>query len=93
MREARNDGAPSYYASKMHSESPRLPPPTHDSLLSPHKAVGLSAISASHTYHLRGSISSAALREKSNVSLSAIVKKKSKIFPLHSPDVSCYKFR
>ena len=34
------------------------------SLLSPHKAEGLSAISASHTYHLCGSISSAALREK-----------------------------
>ena len=34
------------------------------SLLSPHKAEGRSAISASHTYHLRGSISSAALREK-----------------------------
>ena len=44
--------------------SSRLPPPTHDSLLSPHKAVGLSAITASHTYHLRGSINSAALREK-----------------------------
>ena len=37
------------------------------SLLSPHKAEGLSAISASHTYHLRGSISSAALREKSDI--------------------------
>ena len=35
-------------------------------LLSPHKAEGLSAISASHTYHLRGSINSAALREKSD---------------------------
>ena len=33
---------------------------------SPHKAEGLSAISASHTYHLCGSISSAALREKSD---------------------------
>jgi len=30
------------------------------------KAEGLSAISASHTYHLCGSISSAALREKSD---------------------------
>ena len=38
------------------------------SLLSPLKAEGRSAISASHTYHLRGSISSAALREKSDVS-------------------------
>ena len=36
------------------------------SLLSPHKAEGRSAISASHTYHLCGSISSAALREKSD---------------------------
>ena len=35
------------------------------SLLSPFKAEGLSAISASHTYHLCGSISFAALREKS----------------------------
>ena len=34
------------------------------SLFSPLKAEGLSAISASHTYHLRGSINSAALREK-----------------------------
>jgi len=33
---------------------------------SPHKAEGLSAISASHAYHLRGSINSAALREKSD---------------------------
>ena len=33
---------------------------------SPHKAEGLSAVSASHTYHLCGSISSAALREKSD---------------------------
>ena len=32
---------------------------------SPLKAEGLSAISASHTYHLCGSINSAALREKS----------------------------
>ena len=65
MREARNDGAPSCYASKMHSAPLGLPPPTYDSLLSPHKAKGRSAISASHTYHLRGSINSAALREKS----------------------------
>ena len=36
------------------------------SLLSPHKAESLSAISASNTYHLCGSISSAALREKSD---------------------------
>ena len=36
------------------------------SLISPHKAEGLSAISASHTYYLCGSISSAALREKSD---------------------------
>ena len=36
------------------------------SLLSPLKAKGLSAISASHTYHLCGSINSAALREKSD---------------------------
>ena len=35
------------------------------SLISPHKAEGLSAISASHTYYLCGSISSAALREES----------------------------
>ena len=35
------------------------------SLLSPHKAEGLSAVSASHTYHLCGSINSADLREKS----------------------------
>ena len=35
------------------------------SLLSPHKAEGPSAVSASHTYHLCGSINSAALREKS----------------------------
>ncbi len=34
--------------------------------LSPLKAEGLSAISASHTYHLCGSINSAALREKSD---------------------------
>ena len=141
MREARNDGGPACYASKMHSASPRLavssrpphqespvcarfarldwgyekfslrgclhrctplcalpseaastdarlsalspprlsppmhdslrsplglPPPTYDSLLSPHKAEGLSAVSASHTYHLCGLISSAALREKSD---------------------------
>ena len=31
----------------------------------PHKAEGPSAVSASHTYHLCGSINSAALREKS----------------------------
>ena len=36
------------------------------SLLSPHKAEGPSAVSASHTYHLCGSINSAALREKSD---------------------------
>jgi len=36
------------------------------SMLSPLKAEGLSAISASHTYLLRGSIRSAALREKSD---------------------------
>ena len=46
--------------------SPRLSTPAHDPLLSPLKAEGLSAISASHTYHLRGSINSAALREKSD---------------------------
>ena len=33
-------------------------------MLSPHKAEGPSAVSASHTYHLCGSINSAALREK-----------------------------
>ena len=98
MREARNDGAPSCYASKMHSASSRLavssqppinspqsalaslpetgvmknsaplglPPPTYESRSRLIKAEGLSAISASHTYHLCGSISSAALREKSD---------------------------
>ena len=66
MREARNHRAPSCYASKMHSESSRLSPPTHDSLRSPLKAEGLSAVSASDMYHLCGSISSAALREKSD---------------------------
>ena len=45
-----------------------LPPPTHDPLRSPLKAEGFSAVSAAHTYHLCGSISSAALREKSDVS-------------------------
>ena len=38
------------------------------SLLSPHKAEGLSAVSASYMYRLCGSISSAALREKYDVS-------------------------
>ena len=66
MREARNHRAPSCYASKMHSESSRLSPPTHDSLRSPLKAEGLSAVSASDMYHLCGSINSAALREKSD---------------------------
>ena len=50
------------------SASPRLPPLPHDSPFSPLKAEGLLAVSASHTYHLCGSISSAALREKSDVS-------------------------
>ena len=40
-------------------ERPKVSP------LSPHKAEGPSAVSASHTYHLCGSIISAALREKS----------------------------
>ncbi len=35
--------------------SKRLPPLTHDPLRSPHKAEGLLAVSASHTYHLCGS--------------------------------------
>ena len=49
--------------------APQMADTTHErpkvSPLSPHKAEGPSAVSASHTYHLCGSIISAALREKS----------------------------
>ena len=45
------------------SYSEAAPTYTHDPLRSPLKAEGLSAVSDSHTYHLSGSITSAAPRE------------------------------